>query len=142
MISGDGEMCGTFCPGPGRAPKHDSPAIFCYPPPPSFGDLGFPSYRTPRGPPALTSVAMWPPTYPGGVNRPSGTLFPHLYVRVLEAGLHDHTGLPGPHRHSSSNIRTKSRDTGQWSKMWSLAMDPSSAALRGRGSPRLVHPPT
>lgn len=117
MILGDGEMCRTFCPGTGLAPKHDSPAIVCYPPPPSFGDLGFPSYKTPRGPPALTSVALWPPTYPGGVNRPSGPLFPHLYVQGTgQAGPHDHTGLPGPHRQSSPNIHTNSRDTGQWSR--------------------------
>lgn len=82
MVSEDGKMCRPFCPGPGRAPERDYPAIFCYPPPPSFGDLGFPSYKPPRGPPALTSVATWPPIYPGVVNRPSGPLFPHLYVPV------------------------------------------------------------
>lgn len=142
VISRDGEMCRTLCLGPSRAPKHDSHAIFCFPPPPSFGDLGFPSYKTPRGPPALTcfhvaSDLPWKGQSP--IWASVSTSVRPCYWTSWAARPHRSPRPPPAEFPKHSHRQQRYRPVVQ---MWSLAMDPSSAALRGRGSPRLVHPLT
>lgn len=71
---------------------------------------------------------------------PAGTLFPHLYVRVLDAG-HDHTGLPGPHRQFLKLSHKKPRYRPVVQNVES-GYGPVFCCTEGRGSPRLVHPLT